>query len=247
MPPSSRTNPVRKRVWNVGRFLVIVTGLVATFGVFFMAGLRVTTRAREVPVPDLRGKSAAEASALLGDVGLVLRVDEARKADKSVPADRILDQDPSAGQVVRRQRAVRVRLSEGTHEPVVPAVTDLPERTAEVTLTAEQVTIGYRGDVRSAVYRPNTVIAQDPAAGQHATTVNLLVNRAETAASFVTPDLIGSLAVRAAEILRGQGFRVAITSEVAYPGLPPGVVVRQVPQPGFKILVADTITLEVSR
>jgi len=247
MRPSSRITPVRKRVWNVGRFLVILTGLVATFGVFFMAGLRVTTRAREVPVPDLRGKSATEASALLADVGLVLRVDEARKADTSVPADRVLDQDPSAGQVVRRQRAVRVRLSEGTHEPVVPAVTDLPERTAEVTLTAEQVAIGYRGDVRSAAYRPNTVIAQDPAAGQHATTVNLLVNRAETAASFVTPDLIGSLAVRAAEILRGQGFRVAITSEVAYPGLPPGVVVRQVPQPGFRILAAETITLEVSR
>jgi eukaryotic-like serine/threonine-protein kinase len=234
-------------VWNVGRFLVLVTGLFATFGVFFLAGLRVTTRAREVPVPDVRGKSANEARAVLDGVGLALRVDEAKRADKSVPADHVLDQDPEPGQVVRRQRAVRVRLSEGTHEPVVPAVTDLPERTAEVTLTADQVTIGYRGEVRSAAYRPSTVVAQDPAAGRHAATVNLLVNRAEAAATFVTPDLIGSLAVRAAEILRGQGFRVAITSEVAYPGLPPGVVVRQVPQAGFKIQLLDPITLEVSR
>jgi serine/threonine-protein kinase len=195
----------------------------------------------------LRGQSAAEARTALGSVGLALRVEDARRADRSVPADRILDQDPAPGQVVRRQRAVRVRLSEGAREPVVPAVTDLPERTAEVTLTAAQVATGYRGEVRSTAYRPNVIVAQEPAAGRRAASVNLLVNRADEAASFVAPDLIGSLAVRAADILRSQGFRVAITSDVAYPGLPPGVVVKQTPQPGYRIQAAEAITLEVSR
>ena len=36
---------------------------VATFGVFFLGLMRVAMRAREVEVPDLRGKSVAEARA----------------------------------------------------------------------------------------------------------------------------------------------------------------------------------------
>jgi serine/threonine-protein kinase len=159
----------------------------------------------------------------------------------------VLEQEPAAGQTIRRQRPVRVRLSDGSREPVVPIVTNLPERTAEMTLAADQVSIGYRAEVRTPAYRPNVVVAQDPAAGRRSATINLVVNRADAAQSFVAPDLIGSLAVRAADILRGQGFRVAFTSEVAYPGLPPGVVVRQTPQPGFRLEANDTITLEVSR
>jgi eukaryotic-like serine/threonine-protein kinase len=247
MRSPSKTNPVRNRVWTVGRFLVLLTGLAATFGVFFLAGLRVTTRAREVRIPELRGKSASEARAALDSLGLVMRIDEARKPDRMVPADHVLDQEPGAGQTVRRQRAVRVRLSDGQREPVLPKLTDLPERTAELTLAADQVTIGYRAEVRTAAYGPNVVVAQDPAAGRRAATINLVLNRADAAQSFVTPDLIGCLAMRAADILRGQGFRVAIAAEVPYPGLPPGVVVRQTPQPGFRIQASETMTLEVSR
>ncbi len=247
MRSSSSPNPVRTRVWNVGRFLVLVTGLTATFGVFFLAGLRVTTRSREVQVPDLHGKSVAEARTALADLGLAIRIDEVKKPDRVLPADRVLGQEPEAGAIVRRQRAVRVRLSAGQREPVLPVVSDLPERTAEVTLAAAQIAIGSRAEVRSAEYRAGVVVAQDPAAGQRSATVNLLVNRSDGSVSYVVPDLIGSLAVRAADILRSQGFRVAVTLEVPYPGLPPGVVVRQTPQPGFRIQPSETLALEVSR
>ncbi len=218
MPSSSRTTLVRKRVWNVGRFLVLMAGLAATFGVFFLAGLRVTARAREVEVPDLRGKTPNEAKTLLGEKGLVMRIDEARKPDKAVPVDRVLEQDPGAGLVVRKQRAVRVRLSAGQREPVLPVVTQLPERTAELTLASDQIAIGYRGEVRTLGYGPNVIVAQDPGAGQRTATVNLLINRADASASYVTPDLIGSLAVRAADVLRGQGFRVADHVRGGLPG-----------------------------
>jgi serine/threonine-protein kinase len=247
MPSRSSSKPVRQRVWSIGRLLVLAAALGATFGIFFLAGLRVTTRAREVSVPDLKGKSAAEARALLTGLGLTLRIDETRKPDKTMPPDRVLDQDPVAGLVVRRQRPVRVRLSDGQREPVLPTVTDIPERSADMTLTSSQVTVGYRADVRTADYRPGVVVAQDPAPGRRSTTVNLVVNRGESSAGFIAPDLIGTMAIRAADVLRRQGFRVAITTESMYPGLPPGVVIRQTPQPGYRLQAADTITIEVSR
>jgi beta-lactam-binding protein with PASTA domain len=234
-------------MWSIGRLLVLAAALGATFGIFFLAGLRVTTRAREVSVPDLKGKSSAEARAVLGSIGLTLRIDETRKPDKTMAADHVLEQDPVPGLVVRRQRPVRVRLSDGQREPVLPTVTDLPERSADMTLTSSQVSVGYRAEVRTADYSPGVVVAQDPAAGRRASSVNLVINRGETSAGFITPDLIGTMAIRAADVLRRQNFRVAITSESMYPGIPPGVVIRQIPQPGYRIQAFETITIEVSR
>lgn len=243
----SRKSPVRHRVWNIGRLLVLVAGLAATFGIFFLASMRVTTRAREVQVPDLRGKSIADARTVLSDLGLALRVEEPRRSDPAIPADHVLSQEPEAGFVIRRQRPIRVRVSDGQREPLLPVVASLPEQTAEVTLAAEKVAVGYRAEIRSGVYPPAVIVAQDPGAGLRAGKVNLLVNRAEASVGYVAPDLIGSLGVRAAEVLRAQGFRVAVTAEVPYPGLPPGVVVRQTPQAGFRFTRNETITLEVSR
>ena len=244
---SRPSKPVRQRVWSVGRFLVLVAGLTATFGIFFLAALGVTTRTREVQVPDLKGKSVAEAKAMISDLGLTPRIDDVRRPDRSVPADHVLSQDPGAGTVLRRQRPVRIRLSEGLRAPALPVVTDLPERTAEVTLAAAQIAIGGRAEIRSTRYLTGQVVAQDPGAGQRAATVTLLVNRGDPSVSVIVPDLIGSLGIRAVEILRTQGFRVAVTAEVPYPGLPPGVVVKQAPQAGFRILPSDTLMLEVSR
>jgi serine/threonine-protein kinase len=234
-------------VWTVGRLLILVAALFATFGAFFLAGLRVTTRAREVEVPNLNGKSVAEARALLAEHGLELRVDEQRRPDTTVPVDHVLTQDPAAGEIVRRQRAIRVRLSDGLRAGIVPSVVDKPERTAEIALTSERITIGYRAEVYSGDYRPGAIVAQDPPAKQRASQINLLVNRSTGEQEFVVPDLIGTLGSRAVDVLRDLKFRAAVTAEVPYPGLPPGIVVRQSPQPGFKILSNEPITLEVSR
>jgi beta-lactam-binding protein with PASTA domain len=247
MPTSPRTSGVRTRVWSVGRFFILIAALCVTFGAFFLAGLRVTTRAREVKVPNLAGKSVSEARTLLGDQGLVLRVDEQRRPDKAVPVDHVLTQEPAAGETVRRQRAIRVRLSDGQRGGAVPSLVGLPESTAEITLSGDAVTIGYRAEIHSPDYDPGAIVAQDPPAQQRTDKVNLLVNRGSDTQDFVVPDLIGTLGSRSADLLRSLKFRIAVTSEVPYPGLPPGIVVKQTPQPGFRIVSGETITLEVSR
>lgn len=239
--------PVRKRVWRFGRFLVLFAALAATFGVFFLAGMRVTTRAREVQVPDLVGKSMKDARDLVGGLGLNLRIEEPRRTDKTIPADHVLTQEPAPGTTTRRQRSVRVRISDGQRAPIVPAVTNLTESTAHVTLTAQQIAIGYAAEIRSGDHQPGAIVAQDPAAGQRGATVNFVVNRAEAGTSYVVPDLIGTLGSRSVDVLRSQGFRVAISGDVPYPGLPGGIVVRQTPQAGFRIQQSDPITIEVSR
>ena len=69
----------------------------------------------------------------------------------------------------------------------------------------------------------------------------------EAGVRFVMPDLIGTFGARSAAVLRARGFRVALTAEVPYPGLPAGIVVRQTPQAGFQIALEEPISIEVSR
>ena len=242
-----KARPVRKRVWNAGRFFLLAAGLAITFGVFFLAAFRVATRAREVKVPDLRGVSVVQATSTLAQLGLGLRVDEVKRPDPKVPADHVLSQEPEAGVVMRRQRSVRVRLSDGQRDPILPSVVDLPERTAEITLSGENIAIASRAEILSADYDQGAVVAQDPAAKRRGANVTLLVNRGDKSVSYVMPDVIGTVSIRTVDVLRAQGFRVTVSGEVSYPGVPAGVVVRQMPQAGYQVMPYDAITLEVSR
>jgi beta-lactam-binding protein with PASTA domain len=61
------------------------------------------------------------------------------------------------------------------------------------------------------------------------------------------PDLIGVNGDRAADMLRGHGFRVAVVGSNPYPGVAAGIVLRQNPQAGFQIAPGEPISLEVSR
>jgi eukaryotic-like serine/threonine-protein kinase len=247
MPFDFRARPVRQRVWTAGRLLVLAAALAVTFGVFFLASMRVATRAREVAVPDVRGKSIGDAKAAMSAVGLVMKVDAVRRADPKVPADHILTQEPEPGTVLRRQRAVRVRASEGQREPVVSPVVGKPERTAELALADDHVTVSSRAEIQTSDYPAGSVVAQDPLPKSRATSVTLLVNRGEAGQSYVMPDLIGTLGLRSADILRTLDFRVTITGEAAYPGVPPGVIIKQTPAPGFQVARNAVIALEVSR
>jgi serine/threonine-protein kinase len=240
----SRT-PVGTRVWTAGRILILAIALSATFGAFFLTAFRVTTRAREVKVPDLRNKTLADATAALTDIGLVVRV-EGRRPDPKVPADRVLEQEPAAGAVLRRQRAVRLRVSDGQRAPVVPALIGQPERTAEIMLTEASIQVGERAEIRSGAYAPDAVVAQDPPERARAAAVTLLVNRGQTGMAYVMPDVIGTYGGQVRDMLRRRGFRVSVT-ETSYPGLAPGIVVHQTPQAGFQITTGDPILLEFNR
>jgi len=102
-------------------------------------------------------------------------------------------------------------------------------------------------EIRSQAFAPDVIVAQTPPAKTAGGTVALLINRGESGASYVMPDLIGVNGDRAAEILRQRGFRVAVVGSNPYPGVAAGVVIRQSPQAGFQIAPGEPISLEVSR
>jgi beta-lactam-binding protein with PASTA domain len=248
LPEEQRSpRPLGRRVWTAGRFLVLAGALALTYVVFFLAAMRVATKTREVKVPDVRGKSVAEASASIGNAGLSLHVESARRVDTTVPADHVLAQDPEPGTVVRRPRTIRVHVSAGPHAPTVPQLTGLSERAAQIAASQEGLRISAVAEIRSTDYPPGVVVSQDPPAKSRAADLTMLVNRAQGGVRYVMPDLIGTPGHRVADILRHDGFLVAIVGSAPYPGLPGDIVIRQTPQAGFQIAFGEPISLEVSQ
>jgi beta-lactam-binding protein with PASTA domain len=235
------------RVWTAGKLLILAGALIATFLVFAAVSMRLALKTREVVVPDLTDRSANDATAVASDLGLTLRVDDIQRPDPKIAAGRVLAQDPPPGSLSRRQRSIRVWLSAGNYAATVPELVGETERAAQVRVSQQGIALAPMAEIRSPDYAPDVIVAQTPPAKTATSRVALLVNRGEHGASYVMPDLIGVNGDRAAEILRGHGFRVAVVASNPYPGVAAGIVLRQSPQGGFRIAPGEPISLEVSR
>lgn len=235
------------RVWTAGKVLLLVGALAVTFVVFAVLAARVAVRARDVSVPNLVGQTLTDATATAAAFELQLNVEESRRPDSTVPDGHVLGQEPPAGTSSRRQRSVRVWLSSGPRIARAPALVGESQRAAEIRIVQDGLQPGPVAEIRSGLYSPDVVVAQDPSPGLETTEVRLLVNRGEDRASYVMPDLIGVNGERAADLLRSRGFRVSITAQAAATGLPAGIVSRQAPAGGYQVHPGDAISLEVTR
>jgi len=237
----------RTRVWSAGKLLVLAGALVATYVLFAAAAMRVALKAREVQVPDLTSRTANEATNIASDLGLAVRLDDVRRPDPKIAAGRVIAQDPPAGTMSRQQRILRVWLSSGARASTVPELAGETERAAQMRLSEDGLQEATLSEIRSASFPSDVVVAQDPPPNTPGSKVSLLVNRAEQAANYVMPDLIGVNGERAAALLRSKGFRVAVVASSPYPGVAAGIVLRQSPQAGFQIAPGEPISIEVSR
>ena len=226
---------------------LFIAAAAVIFVLFAVVGLQVALRFREVDVPDLVAQTVDEATVTLGDVGLALRIEPLSRIHPTIPARHVAAQDPAAGLTTRSQRSVKVWLSSGLSAGSVPTLIGQSERGARSRLQEDALGLHRVSEILSSRYPSDVVVAQEPPPLGAATSVSVLINRDERGATYVMPDLIGVLGVSAAEVLRARGFRVAMVGRYPYPGVPPGIVLRQFPPAGFQIAHGEAISLEVSR
>jgi eukaryotic-like serine/threonine-protein kinase len=239
--------PFRTQVWGAGKFVLLAGALVATYLIFALGSMRLALRAREVQIPSLINHTANEATAIASATGLAVRVDDTRRPDAKIAAGRVLAQEPAPGSTARTQRSIRIWLSAGQRAATVPELVGETERTAQLRLAQDGLTLAGVSEIRSQAFPTDVIVAQTPAAKAVGGRVALLVNRGGRGEAYVMPDLIGVNGDRAAEILREHGFRVAVVGSTPYPGVAAGIVIRQSPQGGFQVAPGEPISLEVSR
>jgi serine/threonine-protein kinase len=224
-------------------------GLVATLATSAFFTMRVVLESRDVAVPALAGRSLREAETIVAPRGLSLRV-EGRRHDANVPRDRVVAQEPAPGATLKTHRAVRLWISLGPKRVVVPRVEGDSVRSARAAL--EQAGIPVARVIEVGDRSPEgTVIVQRPPAGEASLDegggASLLVSRGPLDASYVMPDLIGRDASQALAVLEQAGLKVSDVRYRSYPGIGPGIVLRQSPSPGVRVSARAALSLDVSR
>jgi eukaryotic-like serine/threonine-protein kinase len=223
-------------------------GLLVTLGLSALATMRVVLSTEEVVVPSLTLKTVPEAGALAGRHGLTLRI-EGKRNDPKVAADHVVAQEPAPGSNLKSHRSVRVWLSTGPRRLVIPSLENGSLRSARLSLDQGQVPVSRVVEVDDAA-EEGLVLQQHPPAGEaegQIEGVSLLVSRGTTGADYLMPDLIGHQADAVLDRLRTAGLKVAEVRYRTYPGVAPGIVLRQIPAAGHRVNSRAQVSLDISK
>jgi beta-lactam-binding protein with PASTA domain len=220
--------------------------------IFFLAAVvlaRFILRSETVTVPDLTGKTVAEAQAELTKKDLSL-TSAGSEFNDEWDKGKIIRQDPGPGSRIQVTKHVRAILSAGSERAEVPSLEGKMQEAVMPLLREAGLARGPLAQIHTGQYAAGKVINQFPTPGtlvERGTPVALLVSQGQAEERYLMPDLIGHKAARIVQRLQALDFKVSDIRYVYYPGLEAGLIVKQSPPGGFRIQKSYPITLEVSR
>lgn len=226
--------------------LGVGAGLLTALSAFVT--VRVVTLRKSLQVPDFRGKTLEQAMEMAERLQLRLDVRSSGAFSETVPPQRIAEQDPPPRTWVKPGRSVEVALSLGPARVQVPDLSGRSFRGIRLTLQTLGLELGQVLYLQTAG-PPDTILTQDPPPGRWVpggTTVHVVVNRGRPD-TYVMPDVIGRPLESVVDFFKQKGYRLGYVEARVYPGLPPGIVIGQVPKGGYPLQRHDTIQLTVSR
>lgn len=221
--------------------------------IFFLSAVlssRIILKGEMVSVPDLIGKTWIEAKSELAKKHLSL-VEKGIEFSDRWERGKILFQEPSAGSKIRTTKSLKVVLSRGSEMVEVPRLIGKSLEACSRLLADLGLDKGKISQIHTPQYAAGRIIAQQPVPSvektKRSTSINLLVSQGESEPKYLMPDLIGKRAASTINRLKELGFKVADVRYSFYPGLDPGIIIKQFPPHGYGIAKRNLITLEVSR
>jgi serine/threonine-protein kinase len=195
----------------------------------------------EQAVPDVRGKTVADAKDALREASLDVG-DVRRVYSDAIDKGRVIRTDPNAGTSLHVGREVTLIVSKGVQPVPVPDVSNKSVDEATKILTEAGFTVGSTTQDYSDEVPDGRVITTSPAAGVGATPgspIGLIVSKGPHL--YPVPDVTGDNVDDARATLEAAGFKV---NTHAFPG-GPGEVLRQSPGGGSLQKKGTTVTLFV--
>jgi beta-lactam-binding protein with PASTA domain len=254
------------------RFVLLALVLLVVALVSALTAMRFAIHGREVAVPDLVGKTPAEARRIADAGGFQMDIERQYYSAK-IPEGRILSQLPVSGTQVRRGWQIRVAQSLGPQRVEIPNVLGQSQRAAEINILRRGLDVGAVAQLAMRGAPPNQVLSQSPppnASGIAAPKISLLTTESAPAQAFLMPNFTGQALGGVTLVLQDAGFRLGnvsiapsdtppaaptadsagATSSPTPPVLPPqptpaSIIVSQNPAPGVKIVIGSAVDFEV--
>jgi beta-lactam-binding protein with PASTA domain len=262
---SGYNRPFRMRAFF--RLVLLALVLLVVALVSALTSMRIAIHGREVYVPNLLGKTPAEAGGIAEQDGLPLEV-ERQYYSSTVPEGRVLSQVPAAGTKVRRGWQVLVAESLGPQRVQIPNATGESERAAEINIRRRGLDISSVCQIAVPGMPADRVLSQSPppnASDISAPKISLLVSDSSPPKAFVMPSFIGQSVGTATSALRDAGLQAGKVSiavpapdtagvPTPAPNLAPStilatsaasVIVSQNPVPGQKVIEGASVNFVV--
>jgi len=221
-----------------------VTGTMVASGsavaIVLSAGPQTTT------VPDLTGKTQAEAQTALVASGLTLGNVSTEHSD-TVAEGQIIRQTPLSGTTAISGSAVAVVLSQGPQNVSVPGVVGMNQTAAQYKLIAAGLTLGTVTSEYSSTVASGLVISQSPASGAvepPGTMVNLVVSKGSSAVSV--PNVSGMTQTTAQGTLETAGLALGSVTHEYSDTVEAGLVVRQTPEAASTAAAGTPVSIVIS-
>jgi len=238
------------KLWKL---LLLLASLVATGGVLlllvnFLVMPTLVHSNKVVTMSDIRGMTVAGAEIQLKSLGLDVEVARQR-AHPSIPEGMILDQIPSPESRIRGGRTVRVVTSSGPPAGLLPSLSGLSLRQAEITLQRENFRLGRVLKIRRQGVTQPVVAYQNPVAGTDlykGAVVNLVLAEPAAAELLRMPDLRGVPLFQARQAISDAGFILAPVTFERSSRSAPNHVLSQRPGAGERISKGERLELVAS-
>ena len=231
----------------LGKVFILAGFLVALFLFSGLLGMRFAVRGHVIETPSVVGMSMEDAESLFSRSELELMVG-GRRYDRDIPSGYIVSQVPAAGMGIKSNGQVMVIASLGRKTNPVPDLSGSSLRASRVLAEQSRYNLGRVSEI-SLGQLDNHVVSQFPVPESDESvsdTIDVLVTRMKPE-EFIMPDLVGRDLNTTLRLLRQRGFEVDQIHYRKYSGVERGSILRQSPQPGYRLGPDMEIDLEVAR
>jgi beta-lactam-binding protein with PASTA domain len=225
---------------------VVLTGLAGfLLGYLFIALLFFPFgRSPIVTVPDLRGKTEAQARRMLGD--LDLKVEKGGElSHPNIREGRVLAQVPLPGQEANRGTSVSLILSEGAARRAVPSITGLGKDEAIALLQ----TMGFRVRIRLVQDKSaeGRLLGMEPKAGTRVAMPGIVIlNVSAGPPKVLVPAIVALTTGDAAARLEATGLRLGTITYDPASTEAAGVIIAQSPAAGDSLRMGSGVRVTVA-
>jgi serine/threonine-protein kinase len=199
----------------------------------------------QVKVPDVTGETLDDAQSRLSDAGFEYRV--IQETSDSVDAGKVTRTDPAGNSMADKGAIVKLYISSGKEQVVIPDVTGQDQVEASNTLGSKGLTV-ERVLQASDTVDSGKVIGTNPAAGQSVpkgAKIQLIVSSGKD--QVTVPDLYGRTQSDAMSALQNAGLTGTVTSVFSCDASNSGKVIAQSPSAGSRVDKGSNVNMSVCK
>lgn len=214
--------------------------LMVLCGVTILITLGALTYSKVVEVPSLKGKGIVEATNLLEEKNLKLKV-EGEEFNMHIPDGAVARQVISPGTIVKEGRTIPVYISKGPRIPVMISLEGKKVDKAEQELLQKGIAIGTKLYIYSDIIEKDHIIAQNPMPGEPALDiVDIIVSIGPHKKLYRCPSFIDMTFQEAKALANDLGINLVRYGTGS-------IIVGQRPAKGSIIAKGDTVEISLKR